>query len=66
MQASVPPSLRFEVTEAALSLRISRALLYQRIKSGAIKVCKDGKRTFITAAELNRYVAACANQQNAA
>lgn len=60
------PALRFEIVEAAQILRISRALLYQRITNGAIKVCKDGRRVFITAAELNRYVAACADQQSAA
>lgn len=62
------PALRFEITEAAQILRISRALLYQRITNGAIKAQKDGTRSFITAAELSRYVAACdsAKEQNAA
>lgn len=66
MQASQSlPALRFEVPEAAQILRISRALLYKRIESGAIKASKDGKRTFITAAELDRYVAACESKSAA-
>ena len=53
------PSLRFEVPEAALILRMSRAALYIRISRGAIKTQKDGARTYITLYELERYVAAC-------
>jgi len=48
--------LRFEITEAARILRISRAILYDRIHDGLIPTQKDGRRTFITAAELHRYV----------
>jgi excisionase family DNA binding protein len=50
------PQLRFEITEAARILRISRATLYERIRGGTIATQKDGRRTFITAAELYRYV----------
>ena len=50
------PHLRFEITEAAKILRISRATLYERISSGLISIHKDGRRTFITASELERYV----------
>jgi excisionase family DNA binding protein len=51
------PHLRFEITEAARILRISRATLYERIRGGLIATQKDGRRTFITATELQRYVA---------
>ncbi len=51
------PHLRFEITEAAHILRISRATLYERIRGGLITTQKDGRRTFITAIELRRYVA---------
>ncbi len=51
------PHLRFEITEAAHILRISRATLYERIRVGLIATQKDGRRTFITATELQRYVA---------
>ena len=50
------PQLRFEISEVAKILRISRATLYQRIRDGRISVHKDGRRTFVTAAELHRYV----------
>jgi hypothetical protein len=53
------PSLRFEIPEAAQILRMSRAALYLRISSGAIKAQKDGARTYITRAELERYVSSC-------
>jgi excisionase family DNA binding protein len=50
------PHLRFEITEAARILCISRATLYERIRSGVIATQKDGRRTFITVIELHRYV----------
>jgi excisionase family DNA binding protein len=53
------PAVRFNVSEAAGILRISRAHLYVRIQQGAISVHKDGSRTFISRHELERYVRAC-------
>jgi hypothetical protein len=53
------PSLRFDVPEAAQILRMSRAQLYNRIHDGSLKPQKDGARTYITGAELERYVQAC-------
>ena len=53
------PSLRFEVPEAAQILRMSRAQLYNRIHDGSLKPQKDGARTYITRAELERYVQSC-------
>jgi len=53
------PLLRVSIVEAAEMLRMSRALLYQRIRAGSIKVQKDGMRTYISLAELKRYVALC-------
>ena len=50
------PHLRFEITEPARILRIGRATLYERIRGGVIATQKDGRRTFITAIELHRYV----------
>jgi excisionase family DNA binding protein len=49
--------LRFDIAEAARILKFSRATLYSRISSGAIRTQKDGRRTYITRAELERYVA---------
>jgi hypothetical protein len=53
------PALRFEIPEAARILRMSRAQLYNRICEGSIKPQKDGARTYITRAELERYVESC-------
>jgi hypothetical protein len=53
------PLLRFEILEAARILRMSRAALYIRINRGSIKAQKDGARTYITLAELERYVTSC-------
>jgi hypothetical protein len=58
-EAMVLPSLRFEILEAAGILRMSRAQLYIRIQQGAIRVQKDGARTYVSMAELERYVHAC-------
>ena len=52
------PQLRFEIIEAARILRMSRATLYERIRAGKIKAQKDGRRRYITASELQRYVLA--------
>jgi excisionase family DNA binding protein len=52
-------SLRFDIAEAAAILRMSRAQLYKRIKSGALRPQKDGTRTYITRDELERYVKSC-------
>ena len=53
------PNLRFEIVEAAQILRMSRAQLYTRIHEGSIRPQKDGARTYITRAELERYVESC-------
>lgn len=58
------PALRFDIAEAAEILRMSRAQLYNRICEGAIRPQKDGARTYITRAELERYVDACADRLN--
>ena len=50
------PQLRFDISEVASILRISRATLYQRVREGLIATHKDGRRTFVTASELQRYV----------
>lgn len=56
--------LRLEIPEAAEALRISRATLYKRIQAGDIAAQKDGKRTFVTRAELERYVERCSAVAN--
>ena len=64
--ASPLPNLRFEIVEAAQILRMSRAQLYNRIQEGCIRLQKDGSRSYITHAELERYVDSCAARTAAA
>jgi hypothetical protein len=56
LSAESLPQIRFDITEASRILRMSRASLYERIRLGAIKSQKDGRRSYVTAAELQRYV----------
>lgn len=58
--------LRLDIEEAADALRISRALLYRRIKDGELRSHKDGGRTYIALAELRRYADSKAASQHAA
>jgi excisionase family DNA binding protein len=55
-QSDSLPQLRFDIPEATRILRLSRATLYERIRAGLIKTQKDGRRSYITAEELQRYV----------
>jgi excisionase family DNA binding protein len=55
-QSDSLPQLRFDIPEATRILRLSRATLYERIRTGLIKTQKDGRRSYITAEELQRYV----------
>lgn len=55
-QSDSLPQLRFEISEAAQILRLSRATLYERIRRGAIKTQKDGRRSFVSSEELHRYI----------
>jgi hypothetical protein len=59
------PDLRFEISEAARILRMSRAQLYMRIQQGSLNPQKDGARTYVTRRELERYVNACARRTSA-
>jgi Helix-turn-helix domain len=55
-RAPIAP-LRVSIDEAAAALRMSRALLYRRIRSGDIASQHEGRRSYITVRELERYVA---------
>lgn len=52
-----PRPLRLEINEAARMLRLSRTTLYERIRAGELRTQLDGRRRFITTAELERYIA---------
>lgn len=50
------PQLRYPLTDVAKILHLSRATLYERIKAGKLAIHKDGRRSFVSASELRRYV----------
>ena len=56
LSAESLPQMRFDITEAARILRMSRATLYERIRLGELKPQKDGRRSYVTATELQRYI----------
>ena len=56
LSAESLPQIRFDITEASRILRMSRASLYERIRLGELRSQKDGRRSYVTAAELQRYV----------
>ena len=53
----IPPS-RLTVEQAAQALNCSRAFLYLRIRAGDIRAQRDGRRRYVSVAEISRYVAA--------
>jgi hypothetical protein len=53
------PVRRFAISEASRILRMSRAQLYHRIGEGAIRIQKDGARTYVTIGALEPYVESC-------
>lgn len=46
---------RYRLPEAFALLGISRAHGYSRIAAGLLRVQKDGRRSFVTADEIDRY-----------
>lgn len=48
---------RYRLTEAFSLLGLSRSMGYVRIAAGELQAVKDGRRSFITAEEIDRYVA---------
>jgi len=50
------PPLRADIDECADLLRMSRACLYNRIAEGVIRAQYDGRRRYVSRAELQRYV----------
>jgi helix-turn-helix protein len=50
--------LRYSIPEAARILRKSVAGVYIAIKAGRLTLLKDGRRSYITPAELKRYAEA--------
>ncbi len=51
----MPSELYIAPREVCARLNISRGTFYNRINAGEITAVKNGSRTFVTAAELERY-----------
>jgi excisionase family DNA binding protein len=47
---------RYRIEEALELLGLARSTCYGAIKDGRLKTVKDGRRTFVNAAEIDRYV----------
>lgn len=47
---------RYPLKEAFRLLGIGRSLGYVRIREGALRVQKDGRNSYVTAREIDRYV----------
>jgi excisionase family DNA binding protein len=52
--------LLYPIPEAAYLLGLSEKTLRRRIAEGALETVRDGRRVFVTAAELGRYVSTLA------
>jgi len=55
--AILPPldeNQRYSVPESSAYLRTCRAKIYQKIKSGELRIIKDGARTLIPGSEIIR------------
>jgi len=48
--------LRYSLREVEKLLGLSRSTLYTRIAEGKLVIQKDGRRTFVCATELARYL----------
>ena len=47
--------LRLSLDQAAQMLNTSRAVIYCRIRDGALRAHKDGRRTYLSLVEVKRY-----------
>lgn len=56
IERSPPERLAYRVSEAAEALAISRSRFYELVSEGRIQVLKEGARTLVRRAELERYL----------
>ena len=49
------PKLRYTIPEFVAMTGTPRSKVFNRIKRGELKIVKDGRQTFITAQEAERY-----------
>jgi hypothetical protein len=52
-----PDPVMYKIPEVMLMLRMSRRLVYEQIRAGRLRIVKQGRATFVTAAAIRDYVA---------
>lgn len=52
-----PDPVMYKIPEVMLMLRMSRRLIYEQIRAGRLRIVKQGRATFVTAAAIRDYVA---------
>ena len=54
--APAPDLVLYKVPEVMAMLKMSRHVLYEQIQRGRLRIVKQGRATFITAAAIRAYV----------
>lgn len=57
-----PPRLTYSVAEAAQALGVGQVLVFQLLKEGRLTRLKVGRRTLVSAAELDAFLARLAQR----
>ena len=56
MAEPITNPLRYSIAQATILLGLSRSTLYTRVAEGKLTIHKDGRRTFVSAIQLHRYL----------
>ena len=51
-----PDPVMYKIPEVMAMLRMSRHVVYEQIRRGRLRIVKEGRATFVTAAALRAYV----------
>ncbi|QRK06702.1 helix-turn-helix domain-containing protein [Archangium minus] len=62
MKDQLPEPARYSVPAACRVFGYSRSTFYDRVQKGLIRLTKDGRRSFVSREELERYLKACEGQ----
>ncbi len=52
-----PEQVLYKIPEVMAMLRMSRHVVYEQIRAGRLRIVKQGRATFVTAAAVRDYVA---------